>query len=304
MRVEYDEPIEEPAGLRKATVKLAQKARAGLGMAGARSGRVALSPTVPAASRARSARAGPGRSSRPGSGWSRRCRRSRRRRGPGSRGSRAGFARPVTEPGRRRRPLAGRPGRGRCSARSTPHREGGEAAVVRLGPAQEGAAAPRRPPDPLAGEGPDGEAGGVDVGRGPGPEAEAAVRALDGGERAGGPPGRPRTPPLQGQHGERRRVDFASERAVAGRRGLAAEQGRGGPAGTVAPAHRQCQPSPVSSRRLGRPPQVARRPRRDLPQSRRRRTDFPRMRGVFGPWAGRGLALPGVIGSGSPKRGP
>ena len=28
VRVDYDEPIEEPAGLRKATVKLAQKARA------------------------------------------------------------------------------------------------------------------------------------------------------------------------------------------------------------------------------------------------------------------------------------
>ena len=32
VRVEYDEPIDEPAGLRKATVKLAQKARAELGM--------------------------------------------------------------------------------------------------------------------------------------------------------------------------------------------------------------------------------------------------------------------------------
>ncbi len=32
VRVAYDEPIEEPAGLRKATVKLAQKARAELGM--------------------------------------------------------------------------------------------------------------------------------------------------------------------------------------------------------------------------------------------------------------------------------
>jgi heme iron utilization protein len=32
VRVDYDEPIEEPAGLRKATVKLAQKARAELGM--------------------------------------------------------------------------------------------------------------------------------------------------------------------------------------------------------------------------------------------------------------------------------
>jgi putative heme iron utilization protein len=32
VRVEYDEPIEGPAGLRKATVKLAQKARADLGM--------------------------------------------------------------------------------------------------------------------------------------------------------------------------------------------------------------------------------------------------------------------------------
>lgn len=32
MRVSYDEPIEEPAGLRKATVKLAQEARAELGM--------------------------------------------------------------------------------------------------------------------------------------------------------------------------------------------------------------------------------------------------------------------------------
>jgi putative heme iron utilization protein len=31
VRVEYEEPIEEPAGLRKATVKLAQKARAELG---------------------------------------------------------------------------------------------------------------------------------------------------------------------------------------------------------------------------------------------------------------------------------
>ena len=30
VRVTYDEPIEEPAGLRKATVKLAQKARAEL----------------------------------------------------------------------------------------------------------------------------------------------------------------------------------------------------------------------------------------------------------------------------------
>ena len=32
VRVDYDEPIEEPAGLRKATVKLAQKARAELGI--------------------------------------------------------------------------------------------------------------------------------------------------------------------------------------------------------------------------------------------------------------------------------
>lgn len=32
VRVEYDEPIEAPEGLRKATVKLAQKARAELGM--------------------------------------------------------------------------------------------------------------------------------------------------------------------------------------------------------------------------------------------------------------------------------
>ena len=32
MRVDYDEPIDEPAGLRKATVKLAQKARAELGL--------------------------------------------------------------------------------------------------------------------------------------------------------------------------------------------------------------------------------------------------------------------------------
>jgi heme iron utilization protein len=32
VRVNYDEPIEEPAGLRKATVKLAQKARVELGM--------------------------------------------------------------------------------------------------------------------------------------------------------------------------------------------------------------------------------------------------------------------------------
>lgn len=32
VRVAYDEPIDEPAGLRKATVKLAQKARAELGM--------------------------------------------------------------------------------------------------------------------------------------------------------------------------------------------------------------------------------------------------------------------------------
>jgi heme oxygenase (biliverdin-IX-beta and delta-forming) len=32
VRVSYDEPIDEPAGLRKATVKLAQKARAELGM--------------------------------------------------------------------------------------------------------------------------------------------------------------------------------------------------------------------------------------------------------------------------------
>lgn len=32
VRVTYEEPIEEPAGLRKATVKLAQKARAELGM--------------------------------------------------------------------------------------------------------------------------------------------------------------------------------------------------------------------------------------------------------------------------------
>jgi heme oxygenase (biliverdin-IX-beta and delta-forming) len=30
VRIEYDEPIDEPAGLRKATVKLAQKARAEL----------------------------------------------------------------------------------------------------------------------------------------------------------------------------------------------------------------------------------------------------------------------------------
>ncbi|HEX6206676.1 MAG TPA: DUF2470 domain-containing protein [Solirubrobacterales bacterium] len=33
VRVVYEEPIEEPAGLRKATVRLAQKARAELGMA-------------------------------------------------------------------------------------------------------------------------------------------------------------------------------------------------------------------------------------------------------------------------------
>lgn len=33
VRVDYDEPIEGPEGLRKATVKLAQKARAELGMA-------------------------------------------------------------------------------------------------------------------------------------------------------------------------------------------------------------------------------------------------------------------------------
>ena len=32
VRVDYEEPIEEPAGLRKATVRLAQKARAELGM--------------------------------------------------------------------------------------------------------------------------------------------------------------------------------------------------------------------------------------------------------------------------------
>jgi heme iron utilization protein len=32
VRVDYDEPIDGPEGLRKATVKLAQKARAGLGM--------------------------------------------------------------------------------------------------------------------------------------------------------------------------------------------------------------------------------------------------------------------------------
>jgi putative heme iron utilization protein len=32
VRVAYDEPIDEPQGLRKATVKLAQKARAELGM--------------------------------------------------------------------------------------------------------------------------------------------------------------------------------------------------------------------------------------------------------------------------------
>jgi len=32
VRVDYDEPIEGPEGLRKATVKLAQKARAKLGM--------------------------------------------------------------------------------------------------------------------------------------------------------------------------------------------------------------------------------------------------------------------------------
>jgi heme oxygenase (biliverdin-IX-beta and delta-forming) len=32
VRVDYDEPIEEPQGLRKATVKLAQKAREELGM--------------------------------------------------------------------------------------------------------------------------------------------------------------------------------------------------------------------------------------------------------------------------------
>jgi putative heme iron utilization protein len=32
VRVDYDEPIEAPEGLRKATVKLAQKARAELGM--------------------------------------------------------------------------------------------------------------------------------------------------------------------------------------------------------------------------------------------------------------------------------
>jgi heme iron utilization protein len=31
VRVDYEEPIEEPAGLRKATVRLAQKARAELG---------------------------------------------------------------------------------------------------------------------------------------------------------------------------------------------------------------------------------------------------------------------------------
>lgn len=34
VRVEYDEPIDEPAGLRKATVKLAQRARAALEAAG------------------------------------------------------------------------------------------------------------------------------------------------------------------------------------------------------------------------------------------------------------------------------
>lgn len=32
VRVDYDEPIDEPQGLRKATVKLAQKARAELGL--------------------------------------------------------------------------------------------------------------------------------------------------------------------------------------------------------------------------------------------------------------------------------
>lgn len=32
VRVSYEEPIDEPAGLRKATVKLAQKARAELGL--------------------------------------------------------------------------------------------------------------------------------------------------------------------------------------------------------------------------------------------------------------------------------
>jgi putative heme iron utilization protein len=32
VRVSYEEPIEEPAGLRKATVRLAQKARSELGM--------------------------------------------------------------------------------------------------------------------------------------------------------------------------------------------------------------------------------------------------------------------------------
>ena len=32
VRVDYDEPIDDPAGLRKATVQLAQKARAALGM--------------------------------------------------------------------------------------------------------------------------------------------------------------------------------------------------------------------------------------------------------------------------------
>jgi putative heme iron utilization protein len=32
VRVSYEEPIEEPAGLRRATVRLAQKARAELGM--------------------------------------------------------------------------------------------------------------------------------------------------------------------------------------------------------------------------------------------------------------------------------
>ena len=32
VRVDYNEPIEEPAGLRKATVKLAQKARVELGL--------------------------------------------------------------------------------------------------------------------------------------------------------------------------------------------------------------------------------------------------------------------------------
>ena len=34
VRVSYDEPIDEPAGLRKATVKLAHRARAALGESG------------------------------------------------------------------------------------------------------------------------------------------------------------------------------------------------------------------------------------------------------------------------------